>query len=187
MLFIVLFGYNDVRIHKTIYVFIFQIVVSNPKKMDVKKIKHRPMVCIRHLIDEPRLRHRFHIHILHPRRGNLSKPEIQKEIGKKFGITDTQQIFIYGFRTYGKRSSGFGLVYDKLEDAIKYEPNHRLVKNEIRDLGKKTKKNTEKKSKENPWCHAKKIKRLFSDSHHHHCIYSLYRYMQLCICVEDIL
>ena len=40
---------------------------------------------------------------------------------------------------YGQRSSGFGLVYDKLEDAIKYEPNHRLVKNEIRDLGKKTK------------------------------------------------
>ena len=115
--------------------------------MDVKKIPHRPTVCIRHLIDEPRLRRRFQIHILHPRRGNLSKPEIQKEIGKKFGITGTQQIFIYGFRTYGQRSSGFGLVYDKLEDAIKYEPNHRLVKNGIRDLGKKTQKNTEKKAK----------------------------------------
>ena len=115
--------------------------------MDVKKIKHRPTVCIRHLIDEPRLRRRFQIHVLHPGRGNLSKPEIQKEIGKKFGITGTQQIFIYGFHMYGQRSSGFGLVYDKLEDAIKYEPNHRLVKNGIRDLGKKTQKNTEKKAK----------------------------------------
>ena len=98
---------------------------------------------------------------------NLSKPEIQKEIGKKFGITGTQQIFIYGFRTYGQRSLGFWLVYDKLEDAMKYEPNHRLVKNEMHDLGKKTKKNTEKKSKENPWCHAKKIRILFNHSHHH--------------------
>ena len=39
------------------------------------------------------------------------------------------------------------MVYDKLEDAIKYEPKHRLVKNRIRDLGKKTQKNTEKKAK----------------------------------------
>ena len=113
--------------------------------MDVKKIKHCPTVCIRHLIDEPRLRHWFQIHVLHLGRGNLSKPEIQKETGKKFGITGTQQIFIYCFRTYGQRSSGFGLAYDKLEDAIKYEPNHRLVKNKIRDLGKKTQKNTGKK------------------------------------------
>ena len=90
MLFIVLFGYHDVRIHKTIYVFIFQIFASNPKKMDVKKIKHHPTVCIRHLIDEPRLRHRFQIHVVHHGRGNLSKPKIRKEIGKKFGITGTQ-------------------------------------------------------------------------------------------------
>ena len=50
------------------------------------------------------------------------------------------------------------MVYDKLVDAIKFEPNHRLVKNEIHDLGKKTQKNTEKKRKENSWCHAKKKK-----------------------------
>ena len=65
--------------------------------MDIKKFNHRPTVYIRHLIDKPSLRRRFQIHVLHPRRGNLSKPEIQKEIGKKFGITNTQKIFIYGF------------------------------------------------------------------------------------------
>ena len=115
--------------------------------MDVKKIKHRPTVCIRHLIDEPRLRHRFQIHVLHLGRGNLSKLEIQKEIGQKFGITNTQQIFIYIFHTYGKISSGFGFVYDKLEGAIKYKPNHRLLKNGIHDLGRNTQKNTEKREK----------------------------------------
>ena len=114
--------------------------------MDVKKINHRPTVYIRHLIDKPSLRRRFQIHVLHPRRGNLSKPKIQKEIGKKFDIIGTQQIFIYGFRTYGQRSPSFGLVYDNIEDAIKYEPNHRLVKNGIRDLGNKTQKNSEKKA-----------------------------------------
>ena len=71
--------------------------------MDVKKIKHRPTGII-HLIDELRLRRQFQVHVLHPGRGNLSKLEIQKEIGNKFGITGTQQIFIYGFRTYGQRS-----------------------------------------------------------------------------------
>ena len=120
-----------------------QIYITN----GCKKTPHRPTVCIRHLIDEPRLRRRFQIHVLHPGRGNLSKPEIQKEVGKKIGITGTQQIFIYGFRTYGQRYSGFGLVYENLEDAIKYEPNHRLVKNGIRDLGKKTQKNIEKKQR----------------------------------------
>ena len=65
--------------------------------MDVKKIPHRPTVCIRHLIDEPRLRRRFQIHVLHPGRGNLSKPEIQKEIGKKFGITDTKKYIFMDF------------------------------------------------------------------------------------------
>ena len=95
------------------------------------------MVRIKHLIDEPRLRRQFQINVLHPRRGNLSKPEIQKEIGKKFNIDDTQQISIFGFRTYGKISSGFGLIYDKLEDAIKYEPNRRLLKNIIHDFGTK--------------------------------------------------
>ena len=39
------------------------------------------------------------------------------------------------------------MVHVKIEDAIKYEPNYRLVKNGIRDLGKKTQKNTEKKAK----------------------------------------
>ena len=117
--------------------------------MDVKKINHPPTICIKHLIDEPRLRRQFQINVLHHGRGNLSKPESQKEIWKKFDITDTQKIIIYSFCTYRQRSSSFGLVYDKLEDAIKYEPNHKLVKNGIHDLGKKTQKNTEKKSKEN--------------------------------------
>ena len=65
--------------------------------MDVKKINHRPIVYIKHLIDEPRLRHRFQINVLHPGRGNLSKSEIQKEIGKKFCIIETQKYLFMVF------------------------------------------------------------------------------------------
>ena len=108
--------------------------------MEVNKINHRPTVCIKHLIDEVRLRRRFQINVLHPGRGNIFKPEIHKEIGKKFNIFDTQTIFIYGFRTYGQRSSSFGLIYDKLEDAIKYEPNHMFLKTGIHDFGTHIKK-----------------------------------------------
>ena len=87
------------------YMFLFY--RSFPKiqrKMDVKKINHRPTVCIKYLIDEPRLIRQFQINVLHPWRGNLCKPEIQKEIGKKFKITHTQKIFIYGSHIYRKRS-----------------------------------------------------------------------------------
>ena len=117
------------------------------RKKDVKKINHRPKVCIKHLIYERKLRRRFQINVLHLGRGNLSKLEIQKEIGNKLNITDTQKIFIFGFCTCGKRSLGFGLVYDKLEDAIKYEPNHRLLKNRIHDVGSNTQKNIDKRAK----------------------------------------
>ena len=95
-------------------------------------------VGIRHLIDEPHLRRRFQIHVIHPRHGNLSNPEIKEEIAKKFKVVDQQTIFVFGFRTYGFRSSGFGVVYDKLEDAIKYEPSRRLVKNGIHGGAKKS-------------------------------------------------
>ena len=69
------------------YMFLFSKYLPKIQiKMDVKKINHRPTVCIKHLIDEPRLRRRFQINVLHLGRGNLSKLEIQKEIGKKFGL-----------------------------------------------------------------------------------------------------
>ena len=114
--------------------------------MEVEKINHHSTMCFKHLIDEPRLRRWFQINVLHPERAHISKPEIQKEIGKKFNITDTQKISIYGFPTYGKRSSCSVLIYDKLEDAIKYEPNHRLLKYKIHDVGSNTQKNIDKRA-----------------------------------------
>ena len=99
------------------------------------------------MIDEPCLRRHFRIHVIHPRRGNLSNPELKEEIAKKFKVVDQQTIFGFGFRTYGFRSSSFCVVYDKLEDAIKYEPSQRLVKNDIHGGVKKSIKDSKDKCK----------------------------------------
>ena len=99
------------------------------------------------MIDEPRLRRRFQIHVIHPRRGNLSNPELKEEIAKKFKVVDQQTIFGFGFRTYGFRSSGFGVAYDKLVNAIKYEPSCRFVKNGIHGGVKKSIKDSKDRCK----------------------------------------
>jgi len=38
---------------------------------------------------------------------------------------------MFDFHTYGKWSSSFCKIYDKMEDAMKYELKHKLVKNGI--------------------------------------------------------
>jgi hypothetical protein len=39
-----------------------------------------------------------------------------------------ETVFLFGFRTAfgGGKSTGFGLIYDSVEDAKKFEPKHRL-------------------------------------------------------------
>lgn len=41
-----------------------------------------------------------------------------------------ETVFLFGFRTAfgGGKSTGFGLIYDSVEDAKKFEPKHRLVR-----------------------------------------------------------
>ena len=54
---------------------------------------------------------------------------------------------VFGFRTYGQRSSGFGVVYDKLEDALKYEPTRRLAKNGLHGVEYKSLKDSKLRCK----------------------------------------
>ena len=90
-------------------------------------------VCIRHLQDDLHLRRRqFQIHVIHPRRGNLSRPELKQELARKFNVSDTQTIFISGFQTKDPFSKGFGIIYDNIEDAMKHEPKHRLAQNGLK-------------------------------------------------------
>lgn len=56
--------------------------------------------------------------------------ELKEKLAKIYEIRDPQTIFVFGFRTQfgGGKSSGFGLIYDNLDSAKKYEPKYRLIR-----------------------------------------------------------
>ena len=96
-------------------------------------------VCTRHLVDNLYLhRRQIQIHVIHPQRGNLSRLDLKEELARKFHVSDTQTIFISGFQTKGPFSKGFGIIYDKVEDALKNEPTHRLPQNDLKSHVNKT-------------------------------------------------
>ena len=47
-----------------------------------------------------------------------------------YDVRDTNCIFVFKFRTHfgGGKSTGFGLIYDNLEAAKKFEPKYRLIR-----------------------------------------------------------
>ena len=47
-----------------------------------------------------------------------------------YEVRDAQSIFVFGFRTQfgGGKSTGFGLIYDSVDSAKKYEPKYRLIR-----------------------------------------------------------
>ena len=62
-------------------------------------------------------------------------------------MKDLQTIFVYGFRTQGALYTGFGLIYDTLALAEKYESNHRLAQNGIKPILEKQKENANKEQR----------------------------------------
>lgn len=47
-----------------------------------------------------------------------------------YDVKDPNTIFVFKFRTHfgGGKSTGFGLIYDSVQNAKKYEPKYRLVR-----------------------------------------------------------
>lgn len=47
-----------------------------------------------------------------------------------YDVKDTNSIFVFKFRTHfgGGKSTGFGLIYDSVDSAKKYEPKYRLIR-----------------------------------------------------------
>lgn len=56
-----------------------------------------------------------------------------------YKVKDATTVFLYGFKTAfgGGKSSGFALIYDTINDAKRFEPKHRLVR---QGLGEKVEK-----------------------------------------------
>ncbi|KAJ4727454.1 40S ribosomal protein S24 [Melia azedarach] len=75
-------------------------------------------------------RKQFVVDVLHPGRANVSKAELKEKLGRMYDVKDPNSIFVFKFRTHfgGGKSTGFGLIYDSVENAKKYEPKYRLIR-----------------------------------------------------------
>ncbi|CAL9777181.1 unnamed protein product [Musa acuminata subsp. burmannicoides] len=56
--------------------------------------------------------------------------ELKEKLAKLYEVNDPNMIFVFKFRTHfvGGKSTGFGLIYDTVEIANKYEPKYRLIR-----------------------------------------------------------
>lgn len=61
---------------------------------------------------------------------NSEQAELKEKLAKLYEVRDPATIFVFGFRTQfgGGKSAGFGLIYDNLDAAKKFEPRYRLVR-----------------------------------------------------------
>lgn len=73
-------------------------------------------------------RRQFVVDVIHPNRASVSRSDLKTELAKKYRVKDPRTIILFGFRNAfgGGRSSGFGLIYDDFNDAIRVEPQYRL-------------------------------------------------------------
>ena len=80
--------------------------------------------------------------VLHPGRANVSKEELREKLAKMYDVKDTNCVFVFGLKTQfgGGKSTGFGLIYDNVEVAKKFEPKYRLVRNGLAETVDKSRK-----------------------------------------------
>jgi len=70
------------------------------------------------------------VDVVHAGLANVSKKDLKANLVKLHNVKDPNCVFLFGFRTTigGGKSSGFGLIYDNVEYAKKFEPKHRLIR-----------------------------------------------------------
>ena len=89
------------------------------------------VIRARKFIANPLLaRRQFVLDVYHPQASSVSKKDLRKLIAKKFGCPE-QQVITFGLKTKfgGGKSSGFGLIYDSVDELMKYESKVRLIRN----------------------------------------------------------
>ena len=70
------------------------------------------------------------IDVHHPNRANVPKSELKEQLAKMFKSNDVNCVFVFGFKTVfgGAKTTGFALIYDNFESAMKFEPKYRLIR-----------------------------------------------------------
>jgi len=75
-------------------------------------------------------RRQFVIEVIHPGLAGVSKKDLKDKLSTMYKVADPSCILLYGFKVAfgGGRSTGFGMIYDSLVAAKKYEPKYRLTR-----------------------------------------------------------
>jgi len=70
------------------------------------------------------------VDVLHPGRATVSKQELREKLARLYKTTP-DLVFAFGYKTNfgGGKTTGFALIYDTLDNAKKFEPKYRLVRN----------------------------------------------------------
>merc|ERR1712054_556791 len=60
----------------------------------------------------------------------VSKKDLKEKLAKMYKVADSGCILLFGFKVAfgGGRSTGFGMIYDSLVAAKKFEPKYRLTR-----------------------------------------------------------
>ena len=101
----------------------------------------------RKVISNPLLaRRQFVIDVLHPNRANVSKDELREKLAEIYKA-EKDAVSVFGFRTQfgGGKSTGFGLIYQSVADAKRFEPAYRLVRYGLAEKSKRLPDNKENK------------------------------------------
>jgi small subunit ribosomal protein S24e len=92
-------------------------------------------------------RKQFVVDVLHPGGASVKNPDLKERIAKLYKVDNPATIFLFGFKTQfgGGKSTGFCLIYDSVDEAKKFEPKFRLVRNKIVDKVKSSRKQIKEK------------------------------------------
>jgi small subunit ribosomal protein S24e len=69
------------------------------------------------------------VDVIHPGQPSIAKTVVREKLAKMYKVA-MDSIFVFGFKTNfgGGKSTGFGLIYDSLDFAKKFEPKYRLAR-----------------------------------------------------------
>nr|ABM55566.1 ribosomal protein S24-like protein [Maconellicoccus hirsutus] len=86
------------------------------------------------------------VDVLHPGKASVKKTEIREKLAKMFKVLP-DVVFVFGFKTCfgGGKSTGFGLIYDSLDQAKKFEPKYRLQRHGLYEKKQQTRKQRKEK------------------------------------------
>ncbi|CAM0882474.1 unnamed protein product [Alopecurus aequalis] len=87
-------------------------------------------------------RKQFVLEVIHPGRANVPKAELKEKLAKMYDVREPNCIVVFKFRTHfgGGKSTGFGLIYDSVDAAKKFEPKYRLIRNGLATKAGKSRK-----------------------------------------------